>query len=315
MQYRPLGKTSLTVSALGLGCAPMSRTNAPLDDGESAATIRRALELGVTFFDTSDVYGAGHNETLVGQALKGHRGKVVLATKWGSIFLPSGERGRDGSPENAARSCEASLRRLQTDIIDIYYLHRLDPAVPLEESVGGMARLVEAGKVRYLGMSASTPAELRRAHAVHPITVLESEYSLFVRNAELEVLPLCRQLGIDYVPYAPLWRGVIAGTYYRNQVVHAGDTSGNKERWGERDAAFLRPVRELAESRQATTAQIALAWLLAKGPDIHPIPGTRRRRYLEENMQSADLALTARDVAMLDAAFPIGLAAKAREDA
>lgn len=315
MQYRRLGKTPLSVSALGLGCAPMSRNNAPIDDVESVATIHRALDLGVTFFDTSDVYGGGHNETIVGQALKGQRHKVVLATKWGSIFLPSGERGRDGTPANAARSCEASLRRLQTDVIDIYYLHRLDPAVPLEDSVGGMARLVESGKVRYLGMSASSPAELRRAHGVHPITVLESEYSLFVRDAELEVLPLCRQLGIDYVPYAPLWRGVIAGTYYRNQVVHAGDKSGNKERWGERDAAFLRPVRELAARKQATTAQIALAWLLAKGEDIHPIPGTRRRSYLEENMKAADIALTPQDVATLDAAFPIGLAAKAREDA
>ena len=265
MRYRRLGKTSLTVSALGLGCAPMSRHNAPIDDGESVATIHRALDLGVTFFDTSDVYGAGHNETIVGQALQGQRHKVVLATKWGSLFLPSGERGRDGTPENALRSCEASLRRLRSDAIDIYYLHRLDPAVPLEDSVGAMARLVDAGKVRYLGMSASTPSQLRRAHEVHPITVLESEYSLFVRELEREVIPLCRQLDVDFVPYAPLWRGVIAGTYYRNQVVHPGDQSGNQERWGERDGEFLRPVRELAARKQATAAQIALAWLLAYG--------------------------------------------------
>jgi aryl-alcohol dehydrogenase-like predicted oxidoreductase len=307
MRHIRLGNSTLDVSVLGLGCAPMSRTNAPIDDDESIRTIHRALEMGVTLFDTSDVYGDGHNETVLGRAFKGRKDKVLIATKWGSIFNPDGTRGRDGTPAGAARSCEASLKRLGLDVIDLYYLHRLDPKVPLEESIGGMKRLIEAGKVRFIGVSAVTPDELRRAHKVHPLTALQSEYSLFVRDVEADVLPVCRELGISFVCYSPLWRGVVGGTYYKEQVVRPGqvDLSDRKDLWGERDAKLLKPITDLAQKKNATPAQIALAWLIAK--NVVPIPGTRRRKYLEENMKAADVTMTPAEVAMLDKAFPPGL--------
>jgi aryl-alcohol dehydrogenase-like predicted oxidoreductase len=315
MDFRYLGNERLEVSELGLGCAPMSRTNAPLDDDEAIRTIHRAREIGVTMFDTSDVYGASHNETLLGKAFAGDFKNVVLATKGGSTFLPDGSRGRDGKPETAVKSCEASLTRLGLEVIDLYYLHRIDPDVPLEESVGAMARLVEQGKVRHIGMSDLGPDEIRRAYAVHPLTALQSEYSMFVRNVEAEVLPACRELGISFVCYGPLWRGVLGGTYYKEQVVRKGveDLSARRDLWEDRDRELLQPVNDIAAAHGATQAQIAIAWLLAQGDDIIPIPGTRRRKYLEENMAAADVALSPQEVATLNSAYPVGIAKKARK--
>ena len=312
MRYRSLGKSDLEISVMGLGCAPMSRDNAPTDDTESIATVHAAIDMGVTLLDTSDVYGDTHNETLLGKALAGGwRQKIVLATKWGSIFLPDGTRGRDGSAACAKRSIDASLKRLKTDVIDIYYLHRVDPNVPIEESVGAMGDLVKAGKVKHIGVSAVTPDELRRAQKTHPLLALQSEYSLFEREVEKEILPICRQHGIEFVAYSPLWRGVLGGTYYRNQVVRPGDTSGNRDMWADRDARLMAPLHALAEQRKATAPQIALAWLIAKG--IVPIPGTRRRKYLAENFGAADIILTAEEITVLDKTYPIGTGEKARE--
>jgi aryl-alcohol dehydrogenase-like predicted oxidoreductase len=314
MQYRTIAKGALRLSCPGLGCAPMSRNNAAIDDDESIATIHRALDLGVTHFDTSDVYGDGHNETVLGRAFKGRQGMAVIATKWGSKFLPDGSRGRDGSAANAQRSVDASLKRLGLDVIDLYYLHRIDPKVPLEDSIGAMARLVEAGKVRFIGACLLTPEQLRRAHAVHLLTALQSEYSLFERGIETDVLPACRELGVTFVAFSPLWRGIFGGTYYAAPVVHAGtvDRSGDRDLWINRDTEILKPVTELANKKGATPSQIALAWMMAQGPDVIPIPGTRRRKYLEENMKAAEVTLTATEVKSLSDAFPLGIGDTAR---
>jgi aryl-alcohol dehydrogenase-like predicted oxidoreductase len=275
------------------------------DDAESIATIHRALELGVTFFDTAEVYGPFTNEELVGRALKGRRDRVILATKFGFRFGSGGITGVDSRPEHVREAVEGSLRRLGTDRIDLLYQHRVDPAVPIEETVGAMADLVQQGKVRFLGLSEAGEQTIRRAHAVHPISALQSEYSLWERNLEPRIIPLLRSLGIGLVPFSPLGRGFLTGAVKRAEEYPEGDFRRNDPRYqGENFDANMRAagaVRELAEEKGATPGQIALAWLLHKGPDVVPIPGTKRRRYLEENVAAADLSLSDEEMARLDA--------------
>ena len=279
----------------------------PADEQESIATIHRALDLGVTLFDTAEAYGPFHNEELLGRALKGRRGSVVVATKFGWRFENGKIAGLDSRPEHVRQVVEGSLRRLATDYIDVFYQHRIDPHVPVEETVGAMAELVKAGKVRYLGLSEAGEANIRRAHAVHPISVLQSEYSLWERNLEPGIIPLIRELGIGLAPYCPLGRGFLAGSAKRAEEYPADDWRRDDPRFqGENFDANVRAagaVREIATRRNATPAQVALAWLLHKGEDIVPIPGTKRRSYLEENVGAADLALSADEMASLDAAL------------
>ena len=317
MKLRMLGRSGLQVSAMGLGCMGMSQSYGTPDDTESRATLRRALEIGITLLDTADAYGGGENETLVGSMIRDRRTDVVLATKFGILRDATGvPRGVDGSPAYAKRACDASLQRLGVDVIDLYYLHRVDANVPIEDSVGAMAELVQAGKVRHLGLSEASVDSLRRACTVHPITALQSEYSLWNREPELDVLPVCRELGIGFVPFSPLGRGFLSGTVTATDNLPADDFRRILPRFkGEaldHNLALVRTLEALAEQRQCTTSQLALAWILAKGDDIVPIPGTKRRTYLESNAAAADSVLSAEDVAALDAAFPIGAAAGAR---
>jgi aryl-alcohol dehydrogenase-like predicted oxidoreductase len=303
MKQRKLGAGAPSVSELGLGVAPLTRPTASVNDLVSGiATVHRALELGVTFFDTAESYDHNNNEKILGKALKGHRHNVVVATKFGIYHEAGKPRSNHGAPANAVRACDTSLKSLNTEVIDLFYLHRVDPNVPVEETIGAMARLIEAGKVRFLGISACAADELRRAHSTHPMAALQSEYSLFSRDVENEILALCRELGIAFVPYAPLWSGVIAGTYVakRNKGADA-DTLAKK------DAEFLKPLTDIAATKGATVPQIAIAWLMAKGDDIIPIPGTKQVNYLEENLEAAEIDLTAEDVGKLDAAFPPGI--------
>jgi aryl-alcohol dehydrogenase-like predicted oxidoreductase len=314
MQTRQTGP--LRVSAIGLGCMGMSQTYGAADDAESARTIARALDLGVNFIDTADVYGVGHNEELVGRALAGRRPEVVLASKFGNVRYADGRRDVNGRPDYVPKACDASLRRLRVDVIDLYYLHRVDPNVPIEDTVGAMGRLVEAGKVRYLGLSEAGVATLRRAHAEHPIAALQSEYSLWSRDVEAEILPACRELDIGFVPYSPLGRGFLSGTITELEALADDDRRREHPRFAaenlERNVGLLATLRRLAEARDCTPAQVALAWLLAKGEDIVPIPGTKRRRYLEENAAAVDVRLEPDDLAALDEAFPQGVAAGER---
>ncbi len=311
MQTRRLG-TQLEVGAVGLGCMTMTTIYGPTDDQESRRTIRRAAELGVTLIDTSDIYGNGSNEQLVGHALEGIRERVVLATKFGNIRR-NGKPDVDGRPEHVHAACDASLERLGVETIDLYYQHRVDPRVPIEDTVGAMAELVRAGKVRFLGLSEAAPATLRRAAAVHPIAALQTEYSLWTRDAEAEVLPTCRALGIAFVAYSPLGRGFLAGTLTSPNDLAANDRRREHPRFAAanfaRNAALLGSLRAVAAAHGATPAQVAIAWLLARGDDIVPIPGTKRVARLEENAAAADLTLTAQDLARLDAAFPPGITA------
>jgi aryl-alcohol dehydrogenase-like predicted oxidoreductase len=311
MHMRQIGP--LRVSAIGLGCMGMTPTYGEPDEQECIATVHRAIELGVTLIDTADVYGDGKNETLVGRALQGRRDQVVLASKFGNVRYPDGRRDVNGRPDYVPQACDASLKRLGVDVIDLYYLHRVDANVPIEDTVGAMGRLVEAGKVRHLGLSEAGAATLRRAHAVHPIAALQSEYSLWSRDVEAEILPACRELGIGFVAYSPLGRGFLSGTITSLAALSEKDRRREHPRFAaenlERNVGLLGPLREIAQARRCTPAQIALAWLLAKDEDIVPIPGTKRRRYLEENAATLDVRLDAADLEALDTAFPTGAAA------
>jgi aryl-alcohol dehydrogenase-like predicted oxidoreductase len=311
MQIRQIGP--LRVSAIGLGCMGMTPVYGEPDQDECVATLHRAIALGVSFIDTADMYGAGKNEELVGRALAGRRDQVVLASKFGNVRYPDGRRDVNGRPDYVPQACDASLKRLGVDAIDLYYLHRVDPNVPIEDTVGAMARLVEVGKVRYLGLSEAAAATLRRAHAEHPIAALQSEYSLWSRDVETEILPACRELGIGFVPYSPLGRGFLSGTITGPGALADNDRRREHPRFAadnlERNLGLLATLKRLAEARGCTLAQVALVWLLAKGLDIVPIPGTKRRRYLEENAAAVDLVLDPADLAALEAAFPQGAAA------
>jgi aryl-alcohol dehydrogenase-like predicted oxidoreductase len=310
---RTLGSQGLTVSALGLGCMGMSQsygTAEERDERESIATIHRAIELGVTFFDTAEAYGPYKNEELLGRALRGlgaRRERVIIATKFGFRFGESGITGLDSRPAHIREAAEASLRRLGTDHIDLLYQHRVDPAVPIEDVVGTMGDLVREGKVRFLGLSEAGERTIRRAHAEHPITALQSEFSLWERNLESGIIRVLRELGIGLVPFAPLGRGFLTGAVKRAEEYPETDFRRNDPRYqGKNFDANMRAasvVRDMAKRKGGTPAQIALAWLLHKGPDIVPIPGTKRRRYLEENVASADVSLSAEDIASLDAAL------------
>jgi aryl-alcohol dehydrogenase-like predicted oxidoreductase len=308
MQKVALGSQGLTVSRQGLGCMGMSEFYGERDDAESIATIHRALELGVTLLDTADIYGPHTNERLVGEAIADRRDEVVLATKFGIVRDPENPaaRGVNGRPEYVKARCDDSLRRLGVDHIDLYYQHRVDPNVPIEETVGAMSELVSAGKVRFLGLSEAAPDTIRRAHAVHPISALQSEYSLFARQPEEEILPTVRELGIGFVPYSPLGRGFLTGSFTKVEDLDPGDFRHGQPRFqGEnfdRNLAIVERVRAVAEAHSATPAQAALAWVHAQGEDVVPIPGTKRRRYLEDNVAALDIALTADDLAALEEA-------------
>jgi aryl-alcohol dehydrogenase-like predicted oxidoreductase len=317
MEFRFLGKSGLKVSAIGLGCSGMSGNYGIPDDEESLATIRRAIELGINLFDTSDAYGNGHNEELVGRAIKEARNSIILCTKFGNIRDDKGQpTGIDGRPEYVPLACEASLKRLGVDVIDLYYLHRVDPKVPIEDTVGAMARLIEQGKVRYIGLSEAGAETLRRAHAVYPITALESEYSLWTRDAEEEWLPTCHELGITYVAYAPLGRGFLSGKIRSAGNLIPGDRRQQHPRFqGEnltRNLALLKPLEEVAAANACTPAQVALAWVLAQGEDIVPIPGTKRPIYVEESVRAIDVKLDGDDLAKLNAVFVPGVTAGTR---
>lgn len=314
MQQRPLGH-GLTVSAIGLGCMSMSSVYGKADDAQSIATIHRAVERGVTLLDTADAYGMGQNEAVVGRALEGIRDKVVLATKFGQVTR-EGKSGIDGTPANVRQACEGSLKRLGVEAIDLYYQHRVDPNVPIEETVGAMAELVKAGKVRFLGLSEASAKTIRRAHAVHPIAALQTEYSLWTRDAEAEILPACRALGIGFVAYSPLGRGFLSGAVPTREALVAGDRRLDHPRFAaeniQRNAGLLPALKRIADAHKATPAKVAIAWLLARGPDIVPIPGTKRIERLEENLGALALALSAGDLESLEAAFPPGVTAGAR---
>ena len=317
MKLRQLGASGLTVSAVGLGCMGMSQGYGPGDEEESIRTLHRALDIGVTFFDTAAAYGIGANERLVGRAIRDRRHEVVLATKCGIL------RGAqpmaiivDGSPKHIRESCDASLQRLGVEAIDLFYLHRVDPNTPIEESVGAMSELVQAGKVRHLGLSEAAPATIRRAHRVHPIAALQSEYSLWFRDVETSVLPVCRELGIGFVPFSPLGRGFLSGLVTRTDDLAADDLRIQLPRFqGEnlqRNLRLVEAAERIARRKGCLTSQLALAWLLAKGPDIVPIPGTKRRAYLESNAAATDLTLADDEIRELETAFPLGAAAGER---
>jgi len=314
MQTRKLGNEGLEVSMEGLGCMGMSEFYGDSDEQEAIATIERALELGVNFLDTADMYGPFTNERLVGRTIAGRRDEVVLATKFGNVRGENGERlGVRGDAEYVHQACHASLERLGTDHIDLYYQHRVDPKVPIEETVGAMAELVQQGKVRFLGLSEASADTIRRAHRIHPISALQTEYSLWTRDVERSVLPTTRELGIGFVAYSPLGRGFLAGRFRSPDDIPEGDFRQHNPRFQgqnfERNLRIVERVRELAEEKELTPAQLALAWVLHQGQDIVPIPGTKRRRYLEENVAAAEAKLTDEDLQRLDEAAPPGATA------
>jgi len=316
MRYRRLGKSSLVVSALGLGCMGMSQSYGTPDDAESLATINHAIDRGITMLDTADMYGGGTNEELLSQVLGKRRNEVVLATKFGNMRQPDGRfLGVNGSPEYVQQACEASLKRLKISTIDLFYLHRVDTGVPIEDTVGAMARLIDQGKVRYLGLSEAGAKTIRRAHATYPIAALQSEYSLWTRDPEGEILATCRELGIGFVPYSPLGRGILTGQV-KNAEFGPKDFRRMSPRFQgdnfQKNLALVTRVEQIASEKRCTPAQLALAWVLAQGEDIVPIPGTKRRTYLDQNLGALDVSLNASDLRRIDEAIPRGAAVGAR---
>ena len=317
MEQRTLGSQGLKVSEIGLGCMGMSEFYGTGDEDESIATIHRAIELGVTFLDTADMYGPFTNERLVGKAIADRRDQVVLATKFGNERKEDGTRiGVNGRPEYVRKSCDDSLRRLGVDHIDLYYQHRVDPDTPVEETWGAMTELVEAGKVRYLGISEAAPETIRKAHGVHPISALQTEYSLWSRDVEDEILPTVRELGIGFVAYSPLGRGFLTGQFQKFEDLPEGDYRRNSPRFqGEnfdKNLELVEKVREIAQEKNIAPSQLAISWLLHRGEDIVPIPGTKRRKYLEENAAAVDVELTDEDLSRIESAAPVGAAAGER---
>ncbi len=317
MDYRKLGKAGLKVSALGLGCMGMSQSYGPGNDEESIQTLHHAIELGVTFFDTADVYGLGANELLVGKGLRPYRGKVVIATKFGFMRSKDGIlSGVNGKPEYVRQACEASLKCLGIETIDLYYAHRVDPNTPVEETVGAMSKLVEEGKIRFIGLSEASVDSIKRANAVHQITALQSEYSLWTRDVEKEILPVCRELGIGFVPFSPLGRGFLTGGVKDSGRFAENDFRNDNPRFqGEnfsKNLEFLKKIEDIAVEKKCKPSQLALAWVLARGNDVVPIPGTKRRRYLEENVAALSVKLTDQDISRIDEVSPVGVAAGAR---
>ncbi|MFG1186441.1 MULTISPECIES: aldo/keto reductase [Xanthobacter] len=308
MDHRSLGRSGLSVSAIGLGCMGMSEFYGPSDDEQSLATLAAALDLGINFFDTADMYGVGHNERLLGRFLKGRRDQVILATKFGNVRGPNGERlGVSGTPDYVRSACDASLERLGIDTIDLYYQHRVDPKTPIEETVGAMKGLVEAGKVRFLGLSECSVATLRKAHAVHPISAVQIEYSLWSRDPEEEMLAACRELGVAFVAYSPLGRSFLTGAVTSPDTLAADDFRRANPRFSgdalKANLTLVEALKDFAAAKGATSAQIALAWILNKQDNVIPIPGTRRQKYLEENVAATRIRLSPEEVATLDALF------------